>query len=327
MRSNRLCQLLGIKYPIIQGGMAWVSDWHLVTACSKAGILGTIGAGSMTLDEIRMNIEKIYDQTDKPFAVNIPILRPDSADICTLAIEMGVKIFITAAGTPEKVVPFLKQSGVTAIHVVPSVKGARKAEAAGADAVVCEGYEAGGHNSPFEVTTLALIPQVVDAVGVPVVAAGGIADGRGIAAAMALGAEGVQMGTRFIATEECKTHDNFKSLILEADDTGTCVIGRKLNLMRVIRNEFAAKMEQAEKTGVSNEDLMEIIGDEINRSRSAAKEGDIEEGAFQAGQSSGLIGDILTVSALIKRLVAEYDSARQALIPLEENQQDGSPVV
>jgi enoyl-[acyl-carrier protein] reductase II len=297
--------------------MAWVSDWHLVIACAEAGILGTIGAGSMTLDEIRMNIEKIYDQTDKPFAVNIPILRPDSADICKLALEMGVKMFITAAGSPEKVIPFLKQSDVTAIHVVPSVKGAKKAEAAGADAVVCEGYEAGGHNSPLEVTTLALVPQVVNAVGVPVVAAGGIANGRGIAAVMALGAEGVQMGTRFIATQECKTHDTFKKLILDADDIGTCIIGRKLNLMRVIRTEFASKMEQAEKAGASNEDLFEIIGDERNRSRSAAKKGDIKEGTFQAGQSSGLINDILSVSDLIKRLIAEYESARKALQPLE----------
>jgi enoyl-[acyl-carrier protein] reductase II len=297
--------------------MAWVSDWHLVTACSKAGILGTIGAGSMTLDEIRMNIEKIHDQTDKPFAVNIPILRPDTAEICKLALEMGVKIFITAAGSPEKVVPLLKQSDVVAIHVVPSVRGAKKAVTAGADAVVCEGYEAGGHNSPFEVTTLALIPQVADVVEVPVVGAGGIADGRGIAAAMALGAEGVQMGTRFITTKECKTHHHFKKFILDADDTGTCIIGRKLNLMRVIRNEFATKMERAEKSGASNEDLLKIIGDERNRSRAAALEGDIEEGAFQAGQSSGLIDEIPAVSDLVERLIAEYDTARLALQRLE----------
>jgi enoyl-[acyl-carrier protein] reductase II len=169
----------------------------------------------------------------------------------------------------------------------------------------------------LEVTTLALVPQVVNAVGVPVVAAGGIVDGRGIAAVMALGAEGVQMGTRFIATQECKTHDTFKKLILDADDIGTCIIGRKLNLMRVIRTEFALKMEQAEKAGASNEDLFEIIGDERNRSRSAAKKGDIKEGTFQAGQSSGLINDILSVSDLIKRLIAEYESARKALQPLE----------
>jgi enoyl-[acyl-carrier protein] reductase II len=297
--------------------MAWVSDWHLVSACSRAGILGTIGAGSMTLDEIRMNIEKIYEQTDNPFAVNVPILRPDAVDICKLAVETGVKIFITAAGNPEKVIPFLKQSNVTAIHVVPSVKGAKKAEATGADAVVCEGYEAGGHNSPLEVTTFALVPQVVDAVGVPVVAAGGIADGRGIAAAMALGADGIQMGTRFIATQECKIHNNFKRLILEADDAGTCIIGRKLNLMRVIRNEYATKMEQAEKAGASNEELMEIVGDELNRNRAASVEGDSRKGAFQAGQSSGLINEILLVSDLIKRLIVDYESARKALQPLE----------
>lgn len=265
---------------------------------------------------VPMPLEKISSQTDKPFAINIPILLPNAADICKLALEMGVKIFITAAGLPEKIIPFLKQSHVTAIHVVPSVKGAKKAVAAGADAVVCEGYEAGGHNSPLEVTTFALIPQVADAVDVPVVAAGGIADGRGIAAAMSLGADGVQMGTRFIATEECNIHDAFKKLILTADDTGTCVIGRQFNLMRVIRNEFAEKMAQAEKAGASVEDLFKIIGDERNRNRAAAKEGDIVEGAFQAGQSAGLIDDMPTVMELIKRLVAAYESARQALKPL-----------
>ncbi len=313
MQGNRLCQLLGIKYPIIQGGMAWVSDWHLVAACSNAGIVGTLGTGSMTLDEIRMNIEKIFEQTDKPFAVNVPVLRPDALDIGKLSLEMGVKILITAAGSPEKIVPVLKQSGVTIIHVVPSVKGAVKAESAGVDAVVCEGYEAGGHNSPFEVTTLALVPQVVDAVGVPVVAAGGIADGRGIAAAMALGADGVQMGTRFIATEECRVHENYKKLILETEDTGTCIIGRKLNMLRVIRTDFAKKMEQTEKMGASKEELLEIIGNEINRTEAATIKGDIAEGTFQAGQSSGLVTNILSVKDLVKTLILEYETARQAL--------------
>lgn len=313
MQGNRLCQLLGIKYPIIQGGMAWVSDWHLVSACSNAGILGTLGAGSMTLDEIRMNIEKIFDQTEEPFAVNVPVLRPDALEIGELALEMGVKILVTAAGSPKKIVPLLIRSGVTVIHVVPSVKGAKKAESAGANAVVCEGYEAGGHNSPFEVTTLALVPQVADAVNVPVVAAGGIADGRGIAAAMTLGADGAQLGTRFIATKECRVHGNYKKLILEADDTGTCIIGRKLNMLRVIRNDFAKKMENTEKMGASADALFETIGHEIHRSKVATIEGDIAEGTFQAGQSSGLVAEILSVNDLVKRLVVEYETARQTL--------------
>jgi enoyl-[acyl-carrier protein] reductase II len=313
MQGNRLCQLLGIKYPIIQGGMAWVSDWHLVAACSDAGILGTLGAGSMTLDEIRINIAKIFKQTDRPFAVNVPVLHPDALNIGKIALEMGVKILITAAGSPQKIVPVLKRPGVTIIHVVPSVKGAVKAESTGVDAIVCEGYEAGGHNSPFEVTTLALVPQVVDAVGVPVVAAGGIADGRGIAAAMSLGAEGAQLGTRFIATAECPVHGNYKRLILETEDTGTCIIGRKLNMLRVIRNHFAKEMEETEKMGASPEELFKFIGNVINRSEAATIDGDITEGTFQAGQSAGLVTDIPSVNELVKRLVIEYEAARQSL--------------
>ncbi|MFC1857012.1 NAD(P)H-dependent flavin oxidoreductase [Thermodesulfobacteriota bacterium] len=316
MQGNRLCRLLKIQYPIIQGGMAWASDWHLVAACSNAGILGTLGAGSMTLDEIRMNIEKLFEQTEMPFAINIPVLRPDAVDIGELSLEMGVKVFITAAGNPEKIVPVLKKDDVKIIHVVPSVKGAKKAVSAGVDGVVCEGYEAGGHNSPFEVTTLSLVPQVVDAVSVPVMAAGGIADGRGVAAVMALGADGAQLGTRFIATKECRCHENHKKLVVEADDTGTCIIGRKLNMLRVIRNEFAAKMEQAEKSGANAAELIEIIGSDIHRSKAASEKGDLTEGTFQAGQSAGLVADILTVNNLVKKLIAEYEAARQSLSPL-----------
>lgn len=247
MENNRLCELLGTKYPIIQAGMVWVSDWHLASAASNAGILGTVGTGAMRPDEALENIQKMHDQTDKPFAVNIPMLRPDAAEIGKICLDMGVKNFITSAGNPAKIVPLLKRPGVTLIHVVPSVRGAKKAEKEGVDAVVCEGYEAGGHNSPFEVTTLALVPQVVDAVGIPVVAAGGIADGRGIAVVMALGADGAQLGTRFIATTECPAHENHKKFIVDAADTETCIIGRKLSMLRVLRNDFARKMEQAEQ--------------------------------------------------------------------------------
>lgn len=316
MKSNRFCQLLNIQYPIIQGGMVWASDWRLASASSNAGILGTIGSGAMTLEEIKNHIKKAQNATSNPFAVNIPMLRPDAEDIGKLALDLGVRCIITSAGNPDKIIPQLKLEGVIMIHVVPSVRGAVKAKDAGADVVVCEGYEAGGHNSPFETTTLTLIPQVADAINIPIVAAGGIADGRGIAAALSLGAEGVQMGTRFLATLECPVHENHKKIIVDALDNGTCIIGRKLNMLRVIRNEFAKKMETAEREGKDAHALLEIIGNELNRNRAASIEGNIKSGTFQAGQSAGLIKDIVPVKKLVQRLIAEYNDALCGLKPI-----------
>ena len=313
MPTNRLCKLLGIKYPIIQAGMVWVSDWRLASAASNAGALGTVGTGAMTPEQVRENIEMMNKHTDKPYAVNIPMIRPDAAEIGAIAYDMGARIFISSAGNPAKIVPLLKKPGVTLLHVVPSVKGAKKAEREGVDAVVCEGYEAGGHNSPLEITTLALVPQVVDAINVPVVAAGGIADGRGIAAVMALGADGAQLGTRFIATEECQAHPNYKKLIVESADLDTCIIGRKLDMLRVLRTDFARKMEEAEKAGATKEELLKIIGSEFNRNRIASWDGDLEQGTFQSGQSAGLISEILPVKELVHKLVAEYEYARNSL--------------
>jgi enoyl-[acyl-carrier protein] reductase II len=313
MENNRLCKLLDIKYPIVQGGMVWVSNWRLAAAASNAGVLGTVGAGSMTLDVVRHNIERMKENTDNPYAVNIPMLRPDAPEIGKLALDMGVKIFITSAGNPANIVPLLKKPDNILIHVVPSVKGAKKAEKEGVDAIVCEGYEAGGHNSPLETTTIALTPQVADAVGIPVVAAGGIADGRGIAAVMALGADGAQLGTRFIATAECQAHENYKKYIVDSTDFDTCIIGRKLSMLRVLRNDFAKRMEDAEKAGASDQELLKIIGSEFNRNREASWNGDMAEGAFQAGQSSGLIKDVPTVAELVQRLVTEYKEAIQKL--------------
>jgi enoyl-[acyl-carrier protein] reductase II len=316
MKENRFTRLVGIKYPIIQAGMVWVSNWQLASECSKAGILGTLGTGSMTLEEVKLNIEKMRHATDRPFAVNIPMLRKDAKDIGNLCLDLGVTCFITSAGNPSKIVPILKKKGVILIHVVPSVKGAVKAQDAGADAIVCEGYEAGGHNSPLETTTLALVPQVSDAVKIPVVAAGGIADGRGIAAVMALGADGAQLGTRFIATTECQAHQHHKQMIVDSDDAGTCIIGRKLSMLRVLRNDFANKMEIAEKQGKDENALLEIIGDEFNRNRAASIEGDITDGTFQAGQSSGLVKDIIPVKELVQRLVSEFESAQKKMASL-----------
>jgi len=311
--DNKLCKLLGIRYPIIQAGMVWVSDWHLAAACSNAGILGTVGTGAMPPDLVRENMEMMKKHTDKPWAVNVPMIRPDAADVAAVCYEMGARIFITSAGNPSKIVPIVKKPGVTLLHVVPSVKGAMKAEREGVDAIICEGYEAGGHNSPQEVTTMAMVPQIVDAVNVPVVAAGGIADGRGVAAVMALGADGAQIGTRFIATDECQAHDNYKKLLVDSADVDTCIIGRKLNMLRVVRNDFAKRMEEAERGGASEQDLLKIIGSEFNRNRAAAWEGDTVEGAFQAGQSAGLTSEVISVQELVHKLVAEYNYARFSL--------------
>lgn len=316
MHLNRLCQLLNIEFPIIQAGMVWVSDWHLASACSNAGILGTLGLGSMSSDEIDVNIEKMKTVTDRPFAVNIPLLRPDALDLVRQSQDAGVKIFITSAGNPDRIAPVIKQNSAIWFHVVPSVRGAQKAERAGADAVICEGYEAGGHNSPHEITTLALVPQVADTVNVPVVAAGGIADGRGIAAVMALGADGAQLGTRFIATEECQAHIHHKKLIVDAPDTGTCIIGRNLDMLRVLKNEFADQMLAAEQRGYSREALLAIIGDEFNRNRAGSVLGDLKQGTFQAGQSSGLVDDVVPVFLLVERLIKEYNAARSSLMEL-----------
>ena len=309
MKKTRLTELLGIEYPIIQGGMVWVSHWQLAAAVSNAGGLGLVGTGSMDWDEIRENIRKAHENTDKPWGINIPMMRPDFEDICKIGLEEGVRVFSTSAGNPMKAAPLLKRDDTIIIHVVPSVKGAKKAQEAGFDAIVCEGYEAGGHNGMDETTTIALVPQVVDAVDIPVAAAGGIADGRGIAAALALGADGVQMGTRFVATVECTAHQNFKQRLAEASDTDTVITGRKMNMLRSMKNEFTLKMAQAERDGAGMEELLKIIGDEHNRAELGMVEGDVTEGVLEAGQSSGLVHDIPTVAELFEKLREEYDKS------------------
>ena len=293
--------------------MVWVSTWELASAASNAGILGTVGTGAMRPDAVEENIKQMLAHTDKPFAVNIPMLRSDAADIANMVLDMGVKIVITSAGNPAKIVPLVKRPGVTVIHVVPSVRGAVKCQKEGVDAVICEGFEAGGHNSPDETTTLALVPQVADAVDIPVVAAGGIADGRGMAAAFALGADGVQLGTRFIATKENNAHQSYKQLLVDTPDTGTTILGRKYLMLRVVKTAFAQKMFDAEKQGASVEELEKLLRDEGSRNKAASLDGDLETGTFQAGQSAGLIRDIPTVAELVQRLVKEYEQARKSI--------------
>ncbi len=313
MIKTKLTELLSIEYPIIQGGMVWVSDWHLAAAVSNAGGLGLVGTGSMGWDQIRENLGRIKENTDKPWGVNIPMMRPDFEDICKIALEEGTRIFSTSAGNPMKAAPLLKRDDTIIIHVVPSIKGAKKAQDAGFDAIVCEGYEAGGHNGMDETTTITLAPQVADAVDIPVAAAGGIADGRGIAAALALGADGVQMGTRFVATVECNAHNNFKQKLVEAGDTASLITGRKMNMLRSLKNDFTLRMFEAERGGATGEELLAIIGDENNRAELGMVDGDVAEGVLEAGQSSGLVNDILTVAELFEKLKREYADAVAAL--------------
>ncbi len=305
--NTKITELLKIKYPIIQAGMVWVSGWKLASAVSNCGGLGLIGSGSMKPDLLREHIQKCKQATKNPFGVNIPLLRGDADELVKVTLEEEVKIVFTSAGHPKKYSQLLKENGVKLIHVVPSVKFALKAQEAGCDAVVGEGVEAGGHNGADEITTFALIPQLVDALEIPVIAAGGIADGRGILAALSLGASGVQIGTRFAATVESSAHENYKRRIVEAKDNDTVLAFAKIGLMRMLKNEFANKAIQAEREGWSEEKLKELLASK--RERLGIFEGDEVEGAMEAGQGSGLIKDIPTVEVLFKRLLTEYKSA------------------
>jgi enoyl-[acyl-carrier protein] reductase II len=305
--KNRVTELFGIEYPIIQAGMVWVSGYKLAVAVSECGGLGLIGAGSMKPDLLREHIQKAKEKTSKPFGVNIPLLRGDAEDLINVVIEEGVKIVFTSAGHPGKFIEKLKSNQIKVVHVVPSVKYAKKAEEVGCDAVVGEGYEAGGHNGFDEITTFCLIPMLVENVKIPVIAAGGIATGKQIAAAFALGAEGVQIGTRFAATVESSAHMNYKMKIVEAQDNGTVIGFRKIGLVRMLKNNFALRSIEAERNCADEEKLREIWGEK--REKLGIFDGDIEEGALEAGQSAGLIKEILPVRDVFHRLIKEFDEA------------------
>ncbi len=305
--KNRVTDLFEVKYPIIQAGMVWVSGYKLATAVSECGGLGLIGAGSMKPDLLREHIKKAKLKTSKPFGVNIPLLRGDADELIKTVIEEGVKIVFTSAGHPGKFIDELKKHGIKVVHVVPSVKYAKKAEEVGCDAIVGEGYEAGGHNGFDEITTLCLIPMLVESVKIPVIAAGGIATGKQIAAAFALGAEGVQIGTRFAATFESSAHDNYKQKIVEAQDNGTVIGFRKIGLVRMLKNDFALRAIEAENNCADQNKLKEIWGEK--RERLGIFEGDINEGAMEAGQSAGLVKEILSVKEVFDRLILEFDQA------------------
>ena len=293
--------------------MVWVSGWRLASAVSNEGGLGLIGSGSMKPDLLRQHIQNCSNATSRPFGVNIPLHRQDANDLVNVVIKEEIKIVFTSAGHPGKFINILKENGINVVHVVPSVKYALKAEAAGCDAIVGEGVEAGGHNGLDEITTLSLIPQLVDSVKIPVIAAGGIADGRGIAAALSLGAEGVQMGTRFAATVESSAHENYKKKVIEAMDNGTILAFKKVGLVRMLRNDFAQKSIQAEDEGWNEDKLRELLG--RKREMKGIFEGDELEGEMEAGQSSGLVKEILPVNELFEKLLSEI-----AIASLRNNQ-------
>ncbi len=310
--KNRVTELLKIELPIIQAGMVWVSGWKLASAVSNNGGLGLIGAGSMKPDLLREHIQKCKAATNKSFGVNIPLLRGDAIELITATINSEVKIVFTSAGYPGRHIELLKKHGVAVIHVVSNVKQALKAESVGCDAIVGEGVEAGGHNGPDELTTFCLIPQLADAVKIPVIAAGGIADGRGIAAALALGAEGVQIGTRFAATIESSAHEIYKQNVIASKDTGTTLVLKKIGMARLIKNEWSKLVQKAEATGADEATLKNMLGEK--RERLGIFEGNAEQGMMEAGQSSGLINEILSVEELMKNLIIQYDNTIAKLV-------------
>ncbi len=295
-----------IEVPIIQAGMVWTSGQKLAVAVSEAGALGLIGSGSMKPDLLREHIRKAKSRTKKPIGVNIPLVRRDASELVQVTIEEGIKFVFTSSGHPGKFIGQLKRSECIVVHVIASVKHARKAYENGCDAVVAEGFEAGGHNGIDEIATFCLVPQVVDAVPIPVIAAGGIADGRQMCAAMALGAEGVQIGTRFAATVESSSHERYKQAIVEAQDSSTLLTLRKVTPVRMIKSPFAQKAQEAEAKGATKEELTALLGSK--REMLGICEGNWEEGEFEAGQSSGLVHSILPAAEVVKSIARECEA-------------------
>ncbi|KUY30301.1 2-nitropropane dioxygenase [Elizabethkingia ursingii] len=301
---NRIKELFDIKYPIIQGGMIWHSGWRLASAVSNCGGLGLLGAGSMYPDILKENIIKCKAATDKPFGVNIPMLYPNMDEIINIILEEKIKIVFTSAGNPKTYTEVLKKEGVKVAHVVSSVKFALKCQEAGVDAVVAEGFEAGGHNGREETTTLSLIPNVRRQIDLPLIAAGGIAIGSQVKAAMLLGAEGVQIGSRFAATNEASSHDNFKRKIVETQEGGTHLTLKELAPVRLIKNKFYNDIEKLYESGRDQEALRSVLG--RARAKKGMFEGDLEEGELEIGQSSALIDSILSVEEVFEKLLKEF---------------------
>ena len=309
---NRICQLFGIQYPVIQGGMVWCSGWRLASAVSNAGGLGLIGAGSMHPEVLREHIRKCQSTTDKPFGVNVPLMYPEIDALMNILVEEGVKIVFTSAGNPKTWTGFLKGHGIKVAHVVSSSKFAVKCEQAGVDAIVAEGFEAGGHNGREETTTLCLIPAVRRATTLPLMAAGGIGTGNAMLATFALGAEGVQIGTRFALTEESSAHENFKQLCLNLNEGDTKLLLKKLSPTRLVKGEFTTAVEEAEARGASAEEMKELLGK--GRSKKGIFEGNLQEGELEIGQVASLFRETQTVTEVMKEIIEDIPQRKRKRI-------------
>lgn len=312
--ENRICNLLGIKYPIIQAGMIWCSGWELASAVSNAGGLGIIGSGSMYPDILRDNIRKCKAATSKPFAVNVPLLYPDIDKHMAIIVEEGVKIVFTSAGSPKTWTRQLQQHGIKVVHVVSSSKFAAKVEEAGCDAVVCEGFEAGGHNGREETTTMVLVPQVRQATRLPLIAAGGIATGKAMLAVMVLGAEAVQIGTRFVASVESTAHQNFKNALTALQEGDTMLSMKKVVPVRLIKNDFQKRVQEAEDRGATKEELEQILG--RARAKKGMYEGDMAEGELEIGQIASFVKQIKPAGDIVNEIWAEFTEAKAAVSSL-----------
>ena len=313
--KTRITTLLEIEYPIIQGGMIWASQWQLVTAVSNAGGLGLLGSGSMSAEDLRAQIRQCKAHTNKPFGVNVPIMYANSAQTMEVIMEEGVSVVFTSAGNPALWTEKLHEKGIKVVHVVSSSKFALKAQAAGVDAVVAEGFEAGGHNGREETTTLVLLPQVCQAVSIPVIAAGGIASGKAMFAAMALGASAVQLGSRFIATEEATVHPDFKAAVLEAKEGDTVLTLKELSPVRLLKNPFYEQVEALyNQREATPENLRQLLGK--GRAKLGMYEGDLKEGELEIGQVSSLIKEVKTVKEVFEELLTEFEQTRQRMANL-----------
>lgn len=314
MKPNRITELFGIQYPVIAGGMVWCSGWRLAAAVSNAGGLGLLGAGSMHPETLIEHIDKMNAATDKPWGINIPLMYPEIDRLIEIIIEKGVKIVFTSAGSPKKYTARFHEAGIKVAHVVSSSKFAKKCEEAGVDAVVAEGFEAGGHNGREETTTLALIPQVREAISLPLIAAGGIGSGKAMLAAMALGAEGVQIGTLFAVSEECSASDAFKQLCVDLGEDGTMLALKKISPTRLIKNELFAKIAEAESRGAEADELRELLG------RAASKrgifEGDLEHGELEIGQIASTIKEVKPVAQIMHELITDFHATQSRIATL-----------
>ncbi|WP_067037241.1 NAD(P)H-dependent flavin oxidoreductase [Allomuricauda sp. CP2A] len=307
--KNRITQLFGIQYPIIQAGMVWASGWRLASAVSNAGGLGLLGSGSMYPEVLQEHIEKCKKATDKPFGVNVPMLYPDIDRLMQIIVDQKVKIVFTSAGNPKTWTPFLKEKGITVVHVVSSVKFALRAQEAGVDAVVAEGFEAGGHNGRDETTSMVLIPSVREKINIPLIAAGGIATGRAMLAAMVLGADGVQVGSRFVASLEASSHEHFKQWVVKAQEGDTHLTLKELAPVRLLKNKFYHDVQEAYAKGATVEELKTLLG--RARAKKGMFEGDMDEGELEIGQVSGLIHDIKPAADIVQNLMTEFNLAKK----------------